>query len=57
MFCRLSNFCGSIADAVTSKGNVLYIRYFAETSAIKSDFQILFTAYRDKATTSGGKES
>lgn len=46
-----------MADAVVSKENVLYIRYFAEASAIKSDFIILFTAFREKASTPGCKAS
>ncbi|CAO1392044.1 unnamed protein product [Diamesa serratosioi] len=45
---RIQNFCGSIADSVTSKSNVLHIRYFSEAAAINSSFQILYTAYRDK---------
>ncbi|XP_065092489.1 uncharacterized protein Neto [Ochlerotatus camptorhynchus] len=46
---RLKNFCGSIADSVVSKSNVLHIRFFAEASAINSTFAILFTAFREKA--------
>lgn len=47
--CRLKNFCGSIADSVVSKSNVLHIRFFAEAAAINSTFSILFTAFREKA--------
>ncbi|XP_062549371.1 uncharacterized protein LOC134213920 [Armigeres subalbatus] len=46
---RLKNFCGSIADSVVSKSNVLHIRFFTEASAINSTFSILFTAFREKA--------
>ncbi|XP_053683658.1 uncharacterized protein LOC128733851 [Sabethes cyaneus] len=46
---RLKNFCGSIADSVVSKSNVLHIRFFAEAAAINSTFSILFTAFREKA--------
>ncbi|XP_058119715.1 uncharacterized protein LOC131293522 [Anopheles ziemanni] len=46
---RLKNFCGSIADSVVSRTNVLHIRFFAEAAAINSTFSILFTAYREKA--------
>lgn len=45
---RLRSFCGSMADTVISKNNVLKIRYFAEATALDSDFQILYTAYREK---------
>lgn len=44
---REKNFCGSIADTVTSKGNVMYIRFFAEPKARNSSFKILFTAFRE----------
>lgn len=45
---RIKNFCGSIADSVTSKENILHIRYYAEPSAVQSKFEILYTAFRDK---------
>ncbi|XP_058829976.1 uncharacterized protein LOC131689131 [Topomyia yanbarensis] len=48
---RLKNFCGSIADSVVSKSNVLHIRFFAEAAAINSTFSILFTAFREKPVT------
>ncbi|XP_058445270.1 uncharacterized protein LOC131426503 [Malaya genurostris] len=48
---RLKNFCGSIADSVVSKSNVLHIRFFAEAAAINSTFSILFTAFREKPPT------
>lgn len=53
-FCRIQNFCGSMADSVTSDNNILHIRYFAEAAAIDSAFEILYTAFRDKSTTPGG---
>lgn len=45
---RMKNFCGSIADSVQSKTNTLHIRYFADSTAINSSFNILYTAYREK---------
>ncbi|XP_063709692.1 neuropilin and tolloid-like protein 2 [Culicoides brevitarsis] len=45
---RLRNFCGSVADSVNSKTNVVHIRFFAEASAVNSSFAILYTAYHDK---------
>lgn len=56
-FCRIQNFCGSMADSVTSDNNILHIRYFAEAAAIESTFEILYTAFRDKSTTPGGNET
>ncbi|XP_058060245.1 uncharacterized protein LOC131210937 [Anopheles bellator] len=46
---RLKNFCGSIADSVVSRSNVVHIRFFAEAAAVNSTFSILFTAFREKA--------
>lgn len=37
-----------MADSVSSKTNILHIRYFAHPLAINSSFSILYTAYRDK---------
>lgn len=45
---RLKNFCGSIADSVTSLNNVLHVRFFAEARSINSTFEALFTAFREK---------
>lgn len=45
---RLRNFCGSVADSVNSKTNVVHIRFFAEAAAVNSSFAILYTAYHDK---------
>ncbi|XP_017773615.1 PREDICTED: neuropilin and tolloid-like protein 2 isoform X2 [Nicrophorus vespilloides] len=45
---RDKNFCGSIADTVSSKNNIMFIRFFAEPRAsAKSTFEALFTAYRE----------
>jgi len=52
---RLKNFCGSIADSVSSKSNVVHVRYFAEVAAIESKFSILYTAFRDKEKGQGDK--
>lgn len=41
-------FCGSIADTVFSKKNVMFVRFFAVfNSTEKSNFEANFTAYRD----------
>lgn len=45
---RLRNFCGSIADSVTSEYNILHVRFYADYSAKNSSFESLFTAYREK---------
>lgn len=45
---RDKNFCGSIADTVTSKNDVMFIRFFAEPRASKSTFEAIFTAFRDE---------
>ncbi|XP_059473149.1 neuropilin and tolloid-like protein 2 isoform X2 [Neocloeon triangulifer] len=50
---RLKNFCGSIADSVTSTTNVLHVRFFGEAKAINSTFEALFTAFRDKGAGQG----
>ncbi|XP_065350494.1 neuropilin and tolloid-like protein 1 isoform X3 [Cloeon dipterum] len=50
---RLKNFCGSIADSVTSTTNVLHVRFFGEAKAINSTFEALYTAFRDKAAGQG----
>ncbi|XP_034242072.1 uncharacterized protein LOC117645776 [Thrips palmi] len=47
---RLKNFCGSIADSVTSELNVLHIRFYADYSAKNSSFESLFTAFRERST-------
>jgi hypothetical protein len=41
-------FCGSIADTVLSKKNVMFVRFFAVyNSTVNSNFEANFTAYRD----------
>ncbi|XP_073986483.1 neuropilin and tolloid-like isoform X2 [Rhodnius prolixus] len=45
---RLKNFCGSIADLVQSPENVLKIRFLALSNARDSNFEALFTAFREK---------
>lgn len=45
---RLHNFCGSIAESVLSPSNVLQLRFLAEPRAIASDFEALFTAFKEK---------
>jgi hypothetical protein len=42
----LYNFCGSVAESVTSKTNVVYIRFYAEKSGISSKFSCAVTAVR-----------
>lgn len=51
---RLRNFCGSIADLVTTKNNVAYVHFYTEPKAINSSFRAIMTAVRDKGT--GGKK-
>lgn len=53
---RQKNYCGSIADPVTSQNNLLYVRFLAETRAIHSKFQALFTAFREKKNNEGIKK-
>ncbi|KAG5683889.1 hypothetical protein PVAND_013149 [Polypedilum vanderplanki] len=53
---RIKSFCGSMADMVSSKSNIVHIRYFAEASAINSTFEILYTAFRDKGNAAVCKE-
>ncbi|KAL7031976.1 hypothetical protein ACKWTF_007190 [Chironomus riparius] len=53
---RIKNFCGSMADIVESKVNIVHIRYFAEASAINSTFAILFTAFRPKGDSCAADE-
>ncbi|XP_023248127.1 uncharacterized protein LOC106641909 [Copidosoma floridanum] len=44
----INNFCGSIADLVTSKGNEVYLRFFATKAAINSSFEAIMTTIREK---------
>ena len=39
-------FCGSVADSITSKTNVVYVRFYAEKAGINSNFVSVFTAMR-----------
>lgn len=45
---RLHNFCGSMAEMVSSHSNVVHVRFMAEPKAINSTFEIVFTAFRDR---------
>lgn len=47
---REKNFCGSIADTVNSKGNVMFVRFYAKPIANRSSFDALFTAYRENTS-------
>ena len=51
----ISNFCGSIADLVTSKGSEAYLRFFATKLAINSSFEAIMTAISEKETKDKGK--
>lgn len=51
----IRNFCGSIAEAIVTKTNTMYIRFYLEPKAINSSFQSLMTAVRDKETSESGK--
>lgn len=48
---QLRNFCGSIADLVSSNTNVVYVRYYVEPRAMNSSFICLVTAYRERLAT------
>jgi hypothetical protein len=56
---RIKTFCGSIAETVSSKDNVLYVRYYADSQARSSTFSALFTAYREtkNETHNSGKKN
>jgi hypothetical protein len=56
---RIKKFCGSIAETVNSKNNVLYVRYYADSKTRNSTFLALFTAYREtkNETHTKGKEN
>ncbi|XP_068895386.1 uncharacterized protein [Tenebrio molitor] len=50
-------FCGSIADTVLSKKNVMFVRFFAVyNSTVNSNFEANFTAYRDIDKQSKGEK-
>jgi hypothetical protein len=42
----MRNFCGSVAESVTSVSNIVYVRFYAEKSGIQSEFVSVFTAMR-----------
>jgi len=46
---RRKVFCGSVAEPVTSKTDVLYIRFYADGKGLNSEFTGVFTAIRDLA--------
>ncbi|XP_044264851.1 uncharacterized protein LOC123011473 isoform X2 [Tribolium madens] len=51
-------FCGSIADTVFSKKNVMFVRFFAVfNSTENSKFEANFTAYRDIDKQGGDKKN
>ncbi|XP_063908039.1 bone morphogenetic protein 1 homolog [Zophobas morio] len=53
-------FCGSMADTVLSKKNVMFVRFFAVyNSTNKTHFEANYTAYRDidKQSSDSGKDS
>lgn len=41
-------FCGSIADALTSETNIMYVRYFADEKGLSSIFEAFFTVLHKK---------
>ncbi|XP_055371286.1 bromodomain-containing protein DDB_G0280777 isoform X2 [Condylostylus longicornis] len=53
---RIKNFCGSAGESAQSSSNILHVRYYAEHQAMNSSFEILYTAYRDKGTSSCDEE-
>lgn len=46
---RVKNFCGSVAESIQSKSDVLYIRFYADGKGLESQFTAVFTAIRDRA--------
>ncbi|KAJ8673004.1 hypothetical protein QAD02_004265 [Eretmocerus hayati] len=52
----ISNFCGSIADLVTSSGNEAWIRFFITKATINSSFEVTVTAVREKDSKDKGKD-
>ena len=42
----MRNFCGSVAESLTSKTNVVFVRFYAEKGGIDSLFTSVFTAMR-----------
>jgi hypothetical protein len=44
---RVKTFCGSIAETVSSRNNIMYVRFYADWKARNSTFSALFTAYRE----------
>jgi len=56
---RVKTFCGSIAETVSSRNNVLYVRFYADAEGRNSTFSSLFTAYREskKVSENEGKET
>lgn len=52
---RMKHFCGVIAEPVESKTNKLHVRFFAEKHATRSNFEIIYTAFRKKVTKTEGK--
>jgi hypothetical protein len=42
----MRNFCGSVAESLTSKTNVVYVRFYAEKGGVDSMFTSVFTAMR-----------
>ncbi|XP_065365033.1 uncharacterized protein Neto [Calliphora vicina] len=49
---RVKNFCGSAGEGITSDSNILHVRFYAEQSAINSTFSILYTAFRERGSSS-----
>lgn len=44
-----AKYCGTVFDNINSKKNIVYVRFYAEKSAIQdSSFSATFTAMRDK---------
>jgi hypothetical protein len=42
----VKNFCGSVAESLTSKSNVVFVRFYAEKVGIDSEFRSVSTAMR-----------
>lgn len=44
----MKHFCGSIAETVESKTNILYVRFYAESQVVNATLTLWYTAFRRK---------
>lgn len=50
---RIKHYCGSVADPLQSKTNLMHIRFFALERALETEFMAYFTAFRNSNQTEG----